>query len=283
MENYALNPNYSLDRLQHKPEVDPGLNGWADLSAKSIAYAKDAYDNIRKNAEAIAEQKRRTDEELSSRTISKYKTFYYSGGQAQVYLEDVFLDELCGLSFSTMTNKAPIYGYSSVYFDTVARGNIIISGSLEVNFVHSHYLPIIARDIVDKRDTSSKTFLNRNSPFYPLAGTSTLDGAKEARQFQLQQALNRLKGLGNQQALEVYRDLQEQREGTVAPTGASFEEFYNVPSFNIWATFGDISDPRANSTVRKIIDVHLTGQTQTVYSNGEPIKEQYSFIARDIV
>jgi hypothetical protein len=239
------------------------------------------YDEVDRDPAAISEHQKQIDA-AKAKVISQYKTFYYSGGQAQIYIDDIFLDEVVGLSFSTITNKTPLYAYSSVYYDTVARGNILISGSLEINFVHSDYLAIIARDLSDRLQKMgiNSPFVNIANEFYPLLDPSS-EGPKEVNAaFQLQQSLNRMKGLGNVELVELFRQVEESKVGRQVST---FEEFYNIPSFDIWAVFGNIHDPSANSAVRKIVDVHLTGQTQTIYANGEPIKEQYSFIGRDIV
>lgn len=52
--------------------------------------------------------------------------------------------------------------------------------------------------------------------------------------------------------------------------------------FTIYATFGDYNrNNRVNHTAKRIDRVHLIGQAQTIMINGEPIAEEYSFIARN--
>jgi hypothetical protein len=54
--------------------------------------------------------------------------------------------------------------------------------------------------------------------------------------------------------------------------------------FTIYVTFGDYNrNDKVNHTVKRIDNVHLIGQTQTIMINGEPIGEQYSFLARNYV
>lgn len=54
--------------------------------------------------------------------------------------------------------------------------------------------------------------------------------------------------------------------------------------FTIYVTFGDYNrNDRVNHTAKRIDNVHLIGQSQTIMINGEPIAEQYSFIARNFV
>ncbi len=54
--------------------------------------------------------------------------------------------------------------------------------------------------------------------------------------------------------------------------------------FTIYITWGDFNrNDRVNHTAKRIDNVFLTGQSQIIQLNGEPIQEQYSFIARNFV
>jgi hypothetical protein len=54
--------------------------------------------------------------------------------------------------------------------------------------------------------------------------------------------------------------------------------------FSIFVTFGDYNrNNNVNHTAKRIDRVHLIDQAQTIMINGEPIAEQYSFIARNFV
>lgn len=212
-------------------------------------------------------------------TRSVYKTYYYSGGQAQIYYDDVFLDEISSLTFSTVTNKTPLYGYSSTYFDTVAKGNILIQGNFVINFVNSNYLSIIAESIRQRKELQQSIdengLLVRPNPV--LENLGAVLGNKMTA-FQTQQAINQIRGLGNR---EFARLADEIARGQ-SPVNYADDKFYSLKPFEIFAVFGDETDPKANHTARKIKEVYLTGQAQVVNSSGEVIQEQYSFIARDI-
>ncbi len=54
------------------------------------------------------------------------------------------------------------------------------------------------------------------------------------------------------------------------------------PNVDIWIVYGDMNRPAANHTVKKLLDVSFTGQSQVIEVSGEPTYEQYSFIARNI-
>jgi hypothetical protein len=55
------------------------------------------------------------------------------------------------------------------------------------------------------------------------------------------------------------------------------------PPIDIWIVYGDTSKPSANHTVKKLMDVSFTGQSQSIEVSGEPILEEFQFIARNIV
>jgi len=54
------------------------------------------------------------------------------------------------------------------------------------------------------------------------------------------------------------------------------------PVIDIWIVYGDMSRQPANHTVRKIMDLSFTGQSQSIEVSGQPILENYSFVARNI-
>jgi hypothetical protein len=55
------------------------------------------------------------------------------------------------------------------------------------------------------------------------------------------------------------------------------------PPIDIWITYGDMSRQSVNHTVKKIMDVSFTGQSQVIEISGEPTYETYQFIARNVV
>jgi hypothetical protein len=64
----------------------------------------------------------------------------FCGANVIVEIEDVPVLECAGVSYSIQESKRPIYGYSSRHFDAVASGQVIVQGSLLVNYVDQNYL-----------------------------------------------------------------------------------------------------------------------------------------------
>jgi len=55
------------------------------------------------------------------------------------------------------------------------------------------------------------------------------------------------------------------------------------PEVDIWIIYGDTSDDTANHTVKRLLDVSFTGCSTVISPSGEPVYENYSFIARNLV
>lgn len=57
------------------------------------------------------------------------------------------------------------------------------------------------------------------------------------------------------------------------------DSFFN--GFDVYFTYGDYNNPKANHTVERITGIHLTGSEKRVNISGEPIIESYDFFARN--
>ena len=65
---------------------------------------------------------------------------YHCGANISLKINDFPVTEAAGISYNVIDSTIPLYGYSSRYFDAVAPGQILVQGSLVINFVHHNYL-----------------------------------------------------------------------------------------------------------------------------------------------
>lgn len=65
---------------------------------------------------------------------------YFCGANIVLEIESMPLLECAGLSLSLSESKRPIYGYSSRHFDAVSAGQVLVQGSLLINYVSHNYL-----------------------------------------------------------------------------------------------------------------------------------------------
>jgi hypothetical protein len=56
-----------------------------------------------------------------------------------------------------------------------------------------------------------------------------------------------------------------------------------VPPFDIWILYGDIANKAANHTIKKLTNVHILGQGQSIQADGNTIMESYSFLAQNLI
>lgn len=102
-----------------------------------------------------------------------YNNDYFSGAQVAIYIGDVLVDEITTMSLAVSQSKAPLYGYASMLFDGVSKGNVIVQGEFSINFKEAGYLWLILnryRAMVKAQNAG--IFLDENlSPFYKGKGT----------------------------------------------------------------------------------------------------------------
>lgn len=262
---------------------------------KTVAKKKAEEANAKAKAESEAAAKRN-----ANRQARPYIPTYYSGTQAQIYFHDVLVDEINYFQYNVITNRAPIYGYASELFDAVARGNKIIQGSFSINFIEANYIPIIAASLNDYDINVNR----RTSKHYNFGTEPTLahDITYDTLEFNSElnpdsylgkQVVNQVQSLGNKEFREISRQMninKFQRDGSFTnrtnkplyADGTTLDQFENIGPFDIYMVFGDYTDSEADHTVRCIKDVFLIGQGQTVVADGNPVAENYTFIARDI-
>ena len=99
----------------------------------------------------------------------------YTGSNVSITIGDNYLMNAFGISYELSQNKRPIYGYNSMYYDSVASGQVIILGQLYVNFQHPNYLSTILSEYYRRTSpeggsrlqgsTVGQTYRRNNGPF----------------------------------------------------------------------------------------------------------------------
>ena len=67
-------------------------------------------------------------------------TTAYTGANISITVGDKFIANAFGISWEVSQNKRPIYGYNSMYYDSVASGQVIVMGQIYINYQHPNYL-----------------------------------------------------------------------------------------------------------------------------------------------
>ena len=134
-----------------------------------------------------------------------------------------------------------------------------------------------------------------NQETIEVIGRVTRGEASQGERFALYRAISGLvapeNGSEQSTAFEILMSEFESKVWLSAPKGAKLDLDYaarrtddnSFDDFDIFVTYGDWTNPAASKTVRRIRGVRLTSMGQEVHTTGEPIQENYQFLARNIL
>lgn len=87
-------------------------------------------------------------------TRDNYQTYpydFFSGSDAKVYLGDIYVEDIITIQYNVTQSKVPIYGYASQLFDAIAKGQVLVEGTLAINFKEVGYLNLIQAQLESQR------------------------------------------------------------------------------------------------------------------------------------
>jgi hypothetical protein len=208
-------------------------------------------------------QQRLGNKTLYSTTVSKLDGMYpiesaknvkyFSSIDAEIYFGDLFVDDVTEITFQLQQNTMPLFGYNSYVYDDIALGSRIIQGQFAVNFTKAGYMYEILETLYKSQTTSAKKLL-------------TVPGQNEFTLADLNRYTDN--NAADPIANQVRKPLWDCR-------------------FNIVMSYGNYGSKNstshaANSTLIVLDGVQLTGCSQQLDINGNPVLEVYSFMARDM-
>lgn len=199
--------------------------------------------------------------------MSFYGFEYFCGANAIVSVNSMPILEAAGLQYEARDSKMPLYGYSSRHYDAVASGQVIVSGTLLVNYVHQDYL-FRAIEKASSAEVSAEDLLA------DINGTGA----------QLQDLVGRY---SEAQAFVTEMKKQYWNSGLTQSTFSNIVDSYNPfdisGGVDITVAFGQQSRSRpAGKTALLLVDVHFTGRSKAIRIDEDVIVEAYDFFARDV-
>jgi hypothetical protein len=207
--------------------------------------------------------------DFGSRYPNSYS--YYSGSTIVLYMGNkLLLDECAFISYDLQQNKRPIYGYASQYWDAIAKGTILVQGSLGINYFDNKYLFVLLWEAYQQQNNqqqqspvSKPAGLDQMAYLSQLAGYNTLT-AKGMADFQVAVAQQQSQIWGQSTAIK-----NVPRPDT-------------MPAADIFITYGNNPTGSVGSTTKRLEQVSFIGETQQIEINGQPIFEVYQFLARQV-
>lgn len=226
---------------------------------------------------------------------------FYSGSQITIWFGNLMIDDINTIQWARTQSKKPIYGYASQQFDAVAKGTVLIQGNFGINFRQRGYLSVVLNEIkyLYKRYTGNQEddeMLNADKDRWKevrrLIGLHLRKGTFGPT------TSDEIKSIGDSpdfmQLAKVYEDViwgdevsgMYPAKENILPADVSQSEI--IPDgFNILITYGNLSGSEARtikdqlqSTTKSLVGVHLMGESQVIQVGGQPVQEQYDFIAK---
>jgi hypothetical protein len=212
--------------------------------------------------------------------MMNYPYEYFCGANVVVYLSDFPLLEASGFSYSIRESKRPIYGYSSRHFDAVARGQVLVEGTLVINYVHQDYL-FYAASLAAGQDPAT---LKQPTVEGPLPSTFTDSSGKTASQI-----VGTSGGIVDPDTIARLEDTAgwnkqaSDLSSSIFSGLSSTNNLHDGGGFEIRVSFGNPTAYTPNGHTGLVLRrVHFTGRAKTIQIDAETIVEAYSFLARDV-
>lgn len=220
---------------------------------------------------------------------------YYSGSQITVWFGNIYIDDIYSIQWVRTQNKMPIYGYASQTFDAIAKGTVLVQGNFVINFRQEGYMSYIMKAIQDLYQAYSN--YNANSSPDPNVWSTVQNLVSQHLHqgtFGPQTAAD-IQALGNDPNFaQLATDYANAVWGNESTSGeliypADVEQANDMPKgFNIFISYGPQGDSSSisnaqfkQSTTKTLNGVHLVGESQSIQVGGQPVQEQYSFIANN--
>lgn len=202
---------------------------------------------------------------------------YFSGSQASIFIGDLWVDDISDWQYQIDCSSAPIYGYGDQFYSHIAGGKVLVQGSFVINFREPNYLwAILDRD---KYRKNPKNKVDQNPLKQKSLGTASASSPTDLsfrrdKRVNLDYFFNAKSPNIATQSLQGERSFE--KEGV-----EELQNDFAAPKFDILIGYGHTLDHE--SPGEKIVGVKLTGKGKVIYSDGTPIKERYTFFARNVI
>ncbi len=239
---------------------------------------------------------------------------YVSTDSATLFVKGWWIDDAAAIQYQVMDPKEPLFGYRDKHWRTVAEGNVMVHGALDINFRYKGYLTFLLANLefLQTRIELARTFDEGNvlgdyaNFLYGLnpdnnlrqVGLDVTDLTAEQRAAILESSvedfdLRKFRRLGNAMKEDFWRTNVSQYDSRADQQAAQRKRVGTWPDgFDIDIVFAqnevdDLTKNQDPGLVERLVDVRIIGQSKilqnSVPGGGEPLIERYQFIAKDVV
>jgi hypothetical protein len=199
---------------------------------------------------------------------------YFAGANVVIEIKGIPALECAGISYEVTESKRPIYGYSSRFFDGVARGQVLVQGQLLFNYVHEDYV----REVLST-SASGPIVTPTAAELRALAGNSVKSdfGLNPKNKDLLTEVATRY-----QDEASVAASLKSLYWPSTGSSKSSWNPHDIFGGFNIRATFGEKDlMTGAGRTGVEIESVYIVGRGKQIQISEDVIVESFPFFARN--
>ena len=244
----------------------------------------------------------------NSDRLETYATSYFTGSQASIWIDDIWVDEVFGISFSASQSILPIFGYASSFFDAVARGKVLVQGVFEINFVDEGYLYAVLNELSKRRSGDKATedvIADKLRKGIPIENVTSFGEKKRTSQDVILEQIELLKAAGTgaypdgrsrrQSMSQIINEISQLDATSLnqfasrlltlpdafGPKQQNRNIIYDMIPFTMKGYFGNPElGGTEQGTVKEIRDCFLIGNEMVIDASEEVVKERYSFLAR---
>ena len=216
---------------------------------------------------------------------------YYTSKQAQLYLNNIFIDEFNSVQWVLQQNSIPVYGYCSSKFDDVGIGKSLIQGQLTLNFISAGYLLAVLAAKPSNNAAESENQYQQLLQEQALLTGAMLSGASSDLMLpsSTQAYNNRLAQIAQQKTTLA----QQLGPAGIARVSSSMQRFRLQSTASPGNGFNNAVYPRGPFTLdleltsggtpqrRRLSKLYLISNEVLLDQSDQPILDAYGFIARE--
>jgi hypothetical protein len=245
----------------------------------------------------------------TKRTINSYEDYFFSGEDVKIYIDGLYEPEyeldIASFAFSVRQEKQPIYGFWSYNYDHMLLGTRIIMGEISLFTTHPRKMTSLIEEASKRRMQDAQNRLkNRKEQSKTLSMlrdsfTSEQDDINIKKYWSSSQ-LDRIANDPYSEELAKNRNifsahppfnfliLHGVEEVALSPLSGLFDDrtiTQNDLSRNMYSDINQRtirSDDNQNPKKTVIQEVNLVSMTTSYSPGGQPVVENYQFIARDL-
>jgi len=241
----------------------------------------------------------RTNYDKYSVVVDDFDSAYWSGLDANIFFDEIFIDEIVNIQYQVSENVMPLYSWGDYAVRFVARGVKIVQGAFSINFKRSLYIPTILNTL-KKEEAASYTTSNTTRRMNAVANPTTIEEILSMSK-QSQTGKPDLEILNEIQARKAEKFWSSEDTSLKASSSTKNNPLYQTDTdgFTIYIKYGQpkIVDDQTSlygsngsgmtaksvGTIEAIENVHISGSSKVIDDTGRPVLETYSFIGSNLI